>query len=84
MRDEEILEKVKGIIINQKGLKKVENMQLDTSFRKDLQFDSLGLVELALSCEDEFCIEIPPDDDKFNIVDTVGEAIEYFRTRLNE
>jgi len=79
----EILQRVKDVIIKQKGIKKVKEIDFDTSLRKDLAFDSLALVELALACEDEFDIEIPGGDEEFNKIDTVRQAINYFMRRLN-
>jgi acyl carrier protein len=49
------------------------------SFTEDLEADSLDLVELIMSLEEEFNVEIP-DTDAEKIV-TVGDALQYLRER---
>jgi acyl carrier protein len=80
--DEDIFERLRKLIVSQKGIQKVGEMSTDTSLRKDLEFDSLGLVDLMLACEDEFGIEIPPEDGDFEKVDTIQEAVCYLEKRL--
>jgi acyl carrier protein len=65
----------------------VENLGVDAARVKpgaklvdDLGADSLDLVELMVSIEDEFEIEIT--DDAFENVQTVGEAIELIRRNI--
>jgi acyl carrier protein len=81
--DEDIFERLKKLIVNQKGIQKVGKMTANTSLRKDLEFDSLGLVDLILACEDEFGIEIPPEDRDLEKVDTIQEAVFYLKKRLD-
>lgn len=46
-----------------------------TSFKDDLEADSLDLFELVMALEDEFDVEIPSEDlEKLN---TVGDVMEY-------
>ena len=49
------------------------------SFADDLEADSLDLVELIMSLEEEFGVEIP-DDDAEKIA-TVGDAMQYLQER---
>jgi acyl carrier protein len=49
------------------------------SFTDDLDADSLDLVELIMSLEEEFNVEIP-DEDAEKIV-TVKDAMDYLKTR---
>ncbi len=81
-KDQDIFERLKKLIVSQKGIKKVGGMTPDTSLRRDLEFDSLGLVDLILACEDEFGIEIAPEDGDFEQVDTIQEAVSYLKKRL--
>lgn len=83
MTNEKISERIKNVIARQKGIKEVEEITLNTSFRRDLEFDSLALVDLTLACEDEFDIEIPAEDKEFEKVDTIQQAIDYFKERLS-
>lgn len=79
---EDIFERLRELIVRQKGIEKVGEVTPNTSLRKDLEFDSLGLVDLTLACEDEFAIEIPPEDGDFEEVDTIQEAVSYVKKRL--
>jgi acyl carrier protein len=47
----------------------------DTTFKDDLDADSLDVVELVMKLEDEFNIEIPDEDAKS--ITKVGEAVDY-------
>ena len=61
MSSEEVLEKVKGIIVEQLGV--AENaVTMEASFIDDLGADSLDIVELVMALEEEFDIEIPVSD----------------------
>ena len=50
---------------------------MDTNFTKDLDADSIDLVEFIMQLEDEFGAEIP-DEDAENIA-TVGDAVKYIK-----
>ena len=75
MADEkEILGKVKDMVAGQLG-KSENEISPESSFIEDLGADSLDLVELIMSMEDEFGIEIS-DDDAESIV-TVQDAVNF-------
>ena len=79
MSSEEVLEKVKGIIVEQLGV--AENaVTMEASFIDDLGADSLDIVELIMALEEEFDMEIP-DADAEKIV-TVGDVVEYIREHV--
>lgn len=76
-----IFERAKKIIVEQLGVEEVEVVP-SASFVDDLGADSLDLVELIMSLEEEFSepsrkIEIP-DEDAEKIV-TVQDAVDYIR-----
>ena len=76
MSSEEVLEKVKGIIVEQLGV--AENaVTMEASFIDDLGADSLDIVELVMALEEEFDIEIP-DADAEKVV-TVNDVVEYIK-----
>ncbi len=52
---------------------------LDSSFINDLEADSLNMVELMMSLEEEFDIEI--SDDEAEKISTVGDAVNYINER---
>jgi len=69
-----IEERVKKIIVEQLGVKPEEVVN-DASFVDDLGADSLDTVELVLSLEEDFEIEIP--DDIADNIGTVQQVIDY-------
>lgn len=76
-----ILERLKRIIVEQLGAEDKEIVP-SASFADDLGADSLDLVELIMSIEEEFSnpsrkIEIP-DNDAQNIL-TVQNAVDYIK-----
>ncbi len=79
MSSEEVLEKVKGIIVEQLGV--AENaVTMEASFIDDLGADSLDIVELVMALEEEFDIEIP-DSDAEKVV-TVGDVVDYIKENV--
>lgn len=78
MSDKEILGKVKGMVASQLG-KSEEEITPEASFIEDLGADSLDLVELIMSMEDEFGLEIS-DEDAESII-TVQDAINFITER---
>lgn len=58
----------------------IESITLDTKIADDLGADSLDLVDLLMSVEDEFGIEIP-DEDVENI-QTVGDIVDYINDKI--
>ena len=74
MTNEAIEKKVKEIIIEQLGVSE-DKVTLDAKFDDDLGADSLDRVELVMSLEEEFGLEIP--DEEAEKISTVGQAIKY-------
>lgn len=74
MSNEEIFEKLKGIIVDQLGVEE-SLIKEEATFVDDLSADSLDIVELVMSIEEEFDMEIP-DEDAEKIV-TVGDVVKY-------
>ncbi|MDE7367785.1 MAG: acyl carrier protein [Lachnospiraceae bacterium] len=71
-----MFDKMKDIISEQLGVD-ANNIELDTSFKNDLDADSLDLFELVMAIEDAFNVEIPADD--VSNLDTVEDVIEYLK-----
>jgi acyl carrier protein len=69
-----VLQKVKAILAEQ--FSKDENeIGIDTDIAEDLGADSLDVVELLMSLEDEFSMEIP--DEEIENIKTVGDLVSY-------
>jgi len=71
---EEIFQKLKGIVVEQLGVDE-DDVTMDASFVEDLNADSLDLVELIMSLEEEFGLEI--SDEEAEQITTVSDAVEY-------
>lgn len=67
-----VLEKVKAILSEQFDVEE-DSITADTSIADDLGADSLDVVDLLMSIEDEFEIEIP--DEEIDNIKTVGEQV---------
>ena len=74
MSENEIFEKLKKIIVEELGSKE-EDVTLDATFVDDLSADSLDIVELVMSIEEEFGIDIP--DSTAEKITTVRDVVEY-------
>jgi acyl carrier protein len=71
---EAIFEAVRAIIVDQLG-KDEEEVTMESSFRDDLDADSLDLVELIMAFEEQFGGEI--SDEEAQKITTVGEAVAF-------
>ena len=67
-------DKVKAIVVEQLGVDEAE-VTIDSTFIDDLGDDSLDIVELIMSFEEEFNVEIP--DDVAEKIKTVKDTVEY-------
>ena len=73
-------DRVTDLIVEQLGVSKQEAVA-KASFIDDLGADSLDIVELVMSLEEEFDIEIPDEDAEK--IQTIGDAIEYLREAID-
>ncbi len=76
-----VSERLKKIIVEQLGVEDNEVIP-SASFTEDLNADSLDLVELIMSLEEEFKLQISDEDAEK--ITTVGEAEEYIEDHLRE
>ena len=74
MSKEEVVAKVKEIIVDKLGVEASEVTE-SANFTNDLGADSLDTVELIMEFEKEFGVNIP--DDQAEKIGTVGDAISY-------
>ena len=69
-----IFDKVKEILVDQLDVEE-EKVTMEASIVDDLGADSLDLVDLVMSLEEEFDVEIP--DEQVEGIKTVGDIVKY-------
>ena len=74
MTDGTTFDRLKKIIVEQLGVDE-EEVTTTASFVEDLNADSLDLVELIMSLEEEFGMEISDEDAEK--IQKVSDAVEY-------
>ena len=74
MSRDEILAQLKPVVAEQLGVDESE-VREDASFTEDLNADSLDLVELIMSLEEKFGLQISDEDAEK--LTTVGEAVDF-------
>ena len=79
MKMEEVQSKLKEIVMDRLNAEE-DQIKPEASLVEDLGADSLDIVELIMGIEEEFDIEIPDEDAEK--LTTVGEAMEYVKTKL--
>lgn len=71
------VEKVKEIIANQLSVK-VDSLKDETNIAEELGADSLDVVEILMSLEDEFGVSIP--DEAIPQIKTIKDIVEFIDT----
>jgi acyl carrier protein len=74
MNEQEVLEKVKKVVVEQLGVSESE-ISKESSFVNDLGADSLDTVELVMALEEAFGTEIPDEDAEK--IKTIGDTVTY-------
>lgn len=77
--DERIYSKVKSLIVEKLGVD-ADKVIPEASFVDDLGADSLDLVELIMSLEEDFEIKI--SDEEAEKITTVQQAAEFIESRM--
>lgn len=75
----EIETRLTQVLVDELGLD-ADKITPQADFEKDLEVDSLGVVELLMALEDEFGVKIP--DEEAENIHTVGEAIDLVSSKL--
>ena len=76
--NEIMLERIKEIIEEQLGLDNLVVTE-ETSFKEDLDVDSLDLFELVMAFEEEYGVQIPSEE--VENLTTVGAVIKYLQDK---
>ena len=74
LSENEVFEKVKGVIVEQLGVSEDE-ITMTSSYTDDLGADSLDTVELVMALEEEFGTEIA--DEEAEKLTNVTKTVEY-------
>ncbi len=72
-----VFEKVRSILVDQLDVDE-SSVTLDSMIADDLGADSLDVVDLLMSLEDEFEVEIP--DEEIENIKTVGNLVNYIES----
>lgn len=78
MAKEEIFDKLKELVADQLGVEEDE-VTMEATMQDDLGADSLDLVDLVMSVEEEFGVKVA-DEDLENIK-TIGDIVNYIEER---
>lgn len=76
-----VFEDVRKIIIEIKDLPE-DSITLESRFEEDLEVDSLDIVEMLMSLEELYDIQIP--EEVTDGMKTVREVVEYLTAKLEE
>ena len=80
MAEVTVFDKVKSIIIDQLDVEE-DKVTMDADIQNELGADSLDIVDLVMSFEEEFDIEIP--DDQVENIKTVGDIVKYIEDKAD-
>ena len=76
-----VFNKVRKIVSEQFAINE-DGINMETSFKDDLNADSLDLVELVMGLEDEFDMQV--EDDSVEDIKTVGDVVNYIEDILDK
>ena len=77
MENKNLTDKVKEIIAKQLSVK-VDDIKEETNIAEELGADSLDLVEILMSLEDEFGVSIP--DEAIPEIKTIKDIVEFIES----
>lgn len=73
-----VFEKVKKILVDQLDADE-DAVSMESSITDDLGADSLDVVDMVMSLEEEFDMEIP--DEEIEAMKTVGDIVRYIESK---
>ena len=72
-----VFEKIRSILCDQLDIEE-QDVTMESNIAEDLGADSLDVVDLIMSIEDEFEIEVP--DYQIENIKTVGDVVNYIES----
>ena len=76
-----VFDKIKDIIVEQLDVEE-DAVTMAASITEDLGADSLDVVDLVMSIEESFDVEIP--DEEVENIKTVGDIVKYIENKVEE
>ena len=76
-----VFDKIKDIIVEQLYVEE-DAVTMEASITDDLGADSLDVVDLVMSIEESFDVEIP--DEEVENIKTVGDIVKYIENKVEE
>lgn len=76
-----VFDKIKDIIVEQLDVEE-DAVTMEASITDDLSADSLDVVDLVMSIEESFDVEIP--DEEVENIKTVGDIVKYIENKVEE
>lgn len=76
-----VFDKIKDIIVEQLDVEE-DAVTMEASITDDLGADSLDVVDLVMSIEESFDVEIP--DEEVENIKTVGDIAKYIENKVEE
>ena len=76
-----VFDKIKDIIVEQLDVEE-DAVTMEASITDDLGADSLDVVDLVMSIEESFDVEIP--DEEVENIKTVGDIVKYIENKGEE
>ena len=76
-----VFDKIKDIIVEQLDVEE-DAVTMEASITEDLGADSLDVVDLVMSIEESFDVEIP--DEEVENINTVGDIVKYIENKVEE
>lgn len=74
-----VFDKIKDIIVEQLDVEE-DAVTMEASITEDLGADSLDVVDLVMSIEESFDVEIP--DEEVENIKTVGDIVKYIENKV--
>ncbi|MBQ8824296.1 MAG: acyl carrier protein [Ruminococcus sp.] len=74
-----VFDKLKELIVDQLDVEEDE-VTLEAKIQEDLEADSLDIVDLVMSVEDEFSVKV--EDEDVEKIKTVGDLVSFIESHI--
>lgn len=75
-----VFEKIKEILAEQLDIENPESITMDSLLVEDLGADSLDSIDIVMSIEDEFKLEVP--DEVVENINSVADIVNYIENNM--